>query len=467
MPTPDLYKHQEYMAEFTAANDCVLNTSSPGTGKTRATLEGYMRRIKDGRAGRLLVVAPLSILKASWGDDCREFTHLGYAIAHGSPAKRMAAFNSGADVVLINHDGVKWLVEKQKRKLVLRFPELLEGFTDLVVDEFTAFKHRTSQRSKALLLLSQYFEHKTLLSGTPTTNTVLDIWHPALILDGGRRLGSRFFQFRSQVCSPEQIGPLPEHVKWVDKPGAEEAVAAALADVTVRFRFEDVMDIPPNTLRFMYIDMPPKVARAYKEMQNEAALETAEGKVSAVNAAARATKLLQILSGAVYDSDGRAVGIHSERYDLVTQLISEREHSLVAFNWRHERDALTAMAEREGFSFAVIDGSVPARERERIVSDYQAGKYRVLYCHPQSAAHGLTLTRGTTTIWSSPTYNPEHFKQFNQRIYRAGQNMPTETICIATRGTREDEAYQALNDKMFRMDNLLQLLTDQTRVQVD
>jgi hypothetical protein len=468
MSTPDLYRHQEYMADFATKHNEVLNTSDPGTGKTRGTYEGYIRRVKlHGNVGRLLVVAPLSILEPSWGEDCRKFTHLGYAVAHGGPAKRMSAFKSDAPVVLINHDGIKWLVHKKGNRLELRFPELLEGFTDLIIDEFTAFKHRASQRSKAMLLVSQHFAHKTLLSGTPTANTVLDIWHPALILDGGRRLGSRFFQFRSQVCRAEQVGPLQEHVKWVDKPGAEEAVADALSDITIRFELEKCIDMPEHVERFMYVDAPPKLLKAYKDMQNEAALETETGQVTAINAASRATKLLQILSGAVYDADGNAHGVHNARYDLVIGLVEQRKHSLVAFNWKHERDNLVTRAESAGITFAVIDGSVSAKERETIVKNYQAGEYQVLFCQPQSAAHGLTLTRGTTTIWSSPTYNPEHFKQFNRRIYRAGQTKRTETICIATRGTKEDEAYTALKDKMFRITNLLNILTDQTELKTN
>ena len=465
MTLPSLYDHQEFMANFSLDHDIILNASSPGTGKTRGTLEGYVRRLRRGdNVGRLLVVCPLSIIKSSWADDIRRFTPLSYDIAHGTPQRRLAAFNSNAQVVLINHDGLKALTTKKGKTTVLKWPTLFDGFTDLVIDEFTAFKHRTTQRSKAALLVSSKFSHKTLLSGTPTANTVLDIWHPAFILDGGERLGRRFFKFRSEVCNPEQTGPLPEHVKWVDKPGAEEAVVDALSDISIRFNFEDVMDIPPNTLRFMYVDMPPKVARAYKDMLENKEVDTEDGRVSAINAAARATKLLQILSGAVYDGNSISHGIHDERYDLVMQLVDEREHSLVAFNWKHERNALCAKAEKMGISYACIDGSVPAKERPTIVENYQKGLYKVLFCHPQSAAHGLTLTRGTTTIWASPTYNPEHFKQFNQRIYRAGQTKSTETICIATRDTREDEAYKALNDKMFRMDNLLALLTDQTKV---
>jgi SNF2 family DNA or RNA helicase len=101
---------------------------------------------------------------------------------------------------------------------------------------------------------------------------------------------------------------------------------------------------------------------------------------------------------------------------------------------------------------------VPLIEREKAVALFQAGKLRVIFAHPQSAGHGLTLTKGTATIWVSPTYNAEHFQQFNRRIYRAGQTQRTETICIAAAGTAEEQVYEKLNGKIERMDTLMDLL---------
>jgi hypothetical protein len=460
-----LYAHQEAMAQFAVDHDRIMNHSDPGTGKTIGTLSGYLRRRAGQRAKRMLVVAPLSILKPAWGDDINRLCDLRWAIAHGSPDKRRAAFESGAEIVLINHDGVKWLTTKRGRTMVLdpAKAKYLADFTDLVIDEYTAFKHHTSDRSKAMRLVAGTIPHLTMLSGTSIPNTVLDIWHPALMLDGGARLGSRYFQFRSQVCVPTQVGPRPEHVRWADKEDAAEIVADALSDVTLRFRFEDCVDIPENVVRHMLVDTPPAVLKAYKEMELRGQTEAKTGTVSAINAAARVTKMLQIMSGAAYDSTGGTHSIHDERYDLVMQLVQEREHSVVAFLWQHQKEALKQKAEKLGISYAFIDGSVSMNDRAEIVDRFQAGEYQVLFCHPQSAGHGLTLTRGTTTIWASPTYNAEHFQQFNRRIYRTGQTQRTETICIAARGTKEEDVYAVLETKLGRMTDLLGIFETQTR----
>ena len=452
---PPLYEHQEKMAMFAINNDRVLNTSDPGTGKTRGTLEGYLRRSRWHETGRLLVVAPLSILKPAWGDDIKKyFPGLSYAIAHGNEYKRRQALESTTDIVLLNHDGIKWL---QKN------PELLPGFTDLVIDEFTAFKNGSAQRSKSMLKASKNFEHITLLSGSPNPNTILDMWHPAKILDDGDRLGRQYTKFRLQVCNPEQVGPGALHIKWVDKPEANDVVADALSDITIRFNMDDCLDIPENILSYLKIDMPDKVMKAYKTMRDDALLETSQGTVTAIHAGSKVKKMLQVLSGAVYDQSGIIHSIHNSRYDLVMQLVMEREHTLVAFNWKHEREALVALAEKAGITYAVIDGSVSSGIRAKAVADMQAGKLKVLFCQPASAAHGLTLTKALTTIWCTPTYNAEHFQQFNRRIYRSGQTKKTETICIAANDTHEVEVYERLNGKLDRMSDMLSLFSELTK----
>ena len=141
-------------------------------------------------------------------------------------------------------------------------------------------------------------------------------------------------------------------------------------------------------------------------------------------------------------------------------LLDVRNHSLGAFNLNHERDALVQLAEKRGYTYEVIDGETPAHKRSNIVERFQAGHLKVLFAHPQSAGHGLTLTKATTAIWCSPTYNAEHFQQFNRRIHRSGQTQKTETILIAARNTWEEQVYAKLNGKLNRMESLLTILNN-------
>ena len=440
---PVAYDHQQKTTDFIVANPQCMITSDPGTGKTRAVLDAHAIL-----GGKTLVLAPLSILEAAWGEDISKFQpDIKYGVAYAKNRKQVFE-DSENEMVITNFEAVNFL---QKNT------HLIEKFDTVVIDEFTAFKNRQAKRSKNLSKIISCFTNRIAMSGTPNSNTILDIWHPAFLVDGGARLGTRFYAFRHQACTPKFNGFANE---WVDKPGIEEAVANKLSDISIRYALSDCIDLPDNIVRTVNTRLTPNIQKQYKTLADESVLYTKSGTVNAINAAARVKKLLQLVTGAIYDEDGVVQFVHQERYDIVMTLVAQRAHSLVAFNWRHERDALVEMAQKEGMSYEVIDGTVPAERRKDIVSRYQAGQIKVLFCHPQSASHGLTLTRANTVIWCSPTYNAEHYQQFNQRIYRAGQTQKTETILIQARGTWEPEVYKKLNTKLGRMENLLHILKE-------
>lgn len=446
------FKHQGFSTEFILDTQRCFDMSDPGTGKTRSALDA-MRQIQ----GKTLVLAPLSILVNSWLYDIQKFTpDETAAVAYAK--NRTEAFNSNADIVITNHDAVKWIVKQIKKD-----SKFLSEYSTLIIDEFTAYKNRTTQRSSAVLKISEHFENIIQLSGTPNSNGVLNTWHPAFLLDGGDRLGKNFFQFRSQVCTPYQTGPRPEMREWVEKDDAVAIVGSLLADITIRYELEDCIDMPPHSMHTIYVELPPNIRKRYEDFKRESILLTENGAINAVHAGVRVRKLLQLLTGAIYDGTGTIHGIHKERYELVLDLVEAREHCLVAFNWKHERNELINLAEKRGLTYAVIDGDTPVAKRVSIVDDFQLGRYKVLFAHPQSAGHGLTLTKATSTIWSSPTYNAEYFQQFNKRIYRAGQTERSETIMIAATDTAETDVYEKLNQKMTRMNDLLGIFSNITR----
>ena len=443
IPAP--YAHQKTTTDFIVDTKCCLITSDPGTGKTRAVLDAHV--VLGGRA---LVLAPLSILEAAWGEDISKFQpNIKYGVAYAKNRKQIFEDTTN-EMVITNFEAVNFLFKNT---------QYLKDFDTIIIDEFTAFKNRSAKRSKNLNKIISHFTNRIAMSGTPNSNTILDIWHPVYLIDNGQRLGARFYSFRHQACTPKFNGFANE---WIDKPGIEETVADKLSDISIRFALTDCMDLPDKIVRTINTKLTPNVQKQYKTLAEESVLYTKSGTVNAVHAAARVKKLLQLVTGAVYDEDGVVQFVHQERYDIVMTLVSQRAHSLVAFNWKHERDALVEMANKEGITYDIIDGSVKSEKRNDIVARYQAGHIKVLFCHPQSAGHGLTLTKANTVIWCSPTYNAEHYQQFNQRIYRAGQTQKTETILIQARNTWEPEVYEKLNTKLGRMENLLHILKEIT-----
>lgn len=446
---PPLFAHQEANATFKVNHPRMIDGSDPGTGKTRSTIEAFARLKAAGMADYMLVLAPLSILRPSWAADCQKFApHLGVSVATAKDKHTAMWPAAEADVYITNHDSVKWLKD-------IKF----DGRWVLCIDEFPAYKNRTSQRSKALATMRKHFEYRWLLSGTMNSNGACDIWHPMFVCDDGDRLGKQFWGYRAQVCEPEATGPSGQYVQWKDKPYAPTIIADRLKDITFRVKLEDCLDMPEHVTSTMLVDIPKKLMAQYRQLQRDAVLDHENGnKISAIHASAKTQKLLQLCSGAVYDGLGGYQVFDTSRTDLAMELVQQRDQCVVAFLWQHQKDALVAAAEAAGIPYGVIDGSTKVADREIAVNRFQAGHLRVIFAHPQSAGHGLTLTKGTATIWPSPTYNAEWFTQFNHRIYRAGQTQRTETICIAAAGTAEEQVYEKLNGKVARMDELMNML---------
>ena len=270
----NLFAHQQATVDFLLRSPRSFITSDPGTGKTLSCLAAFQQSPEPDK--RLLVVAPLSILQASWGEDIKRFMpQLRYTVAHGTRDQKLKALGANVDVVITNHDTVRLIAQEWQH---------LPRFSHLVVDEFTAFKNRTAQRSAALGRFAHAIPHCWLLSGTPNSNTILDLWYPAWLVDRGQRLGTRYFAFRDQVCYAEGKG---RFVRWVDKPEALAVVTDMLRDITIRYRLEDCLDMPEHVVSDRRLAAPAWLLAAYRHLQEESHLATKDGEITAVHAAAR------------------------------------------------------------------------------------------------------------------------------------------------------------------------------------
>jgi len=451
MSPPKLMKHQLKSRAFLKTRKRVLDFSDAGTGKTPVHITDFADRRKKRNGKCMLVLAPKSLLKSAWGNDIRKFApELTYSIAWAE--NRDEAFKANADVYITNIDAAVWLAQQKA--------SFFKKFDSLVIDESTTIKHRTSGRSKAVKKIVKYFEWRRALSGTPVSNGICDIWHQAYIVDDGARLGKAFFAFQKATCIPEDNGGF---VKWVDKDGIEPVVGALLEDITIRNKFEDCVDIPPNHQFSVSFALTESHRELYEELREQKTVANKGRSVTAINGAVLYSKLLQCASGAAYaDPLNEASSytlLDTGRYELVNDLVEARDHSIVFFSWAHQRDELIKSAKARKLKFEMIDGTVTRKgERERITEAYQRGEYQVLYANAQTIGHGLTLTKGTRTIFASPTPNLEHFLQAYKRIYRITQKQKTETIMVIAEGTIDEYVWEQCQKKNVKQSDLLTYL---------
>ena len=443
MTDKPLWPHQQVSLDLYSNEPRVFDMSDAGTGKTRAAIEAYQQHANK----RALIIAPKTLLDSAWGMDIEEFApELSYRIAYAK--NRVAAFSKPADIYITNTDAAKWLAKQNK--------QFFDSFDTLIIDESSYFKHYKSQRSKAMGKIAKHFDRRALLTATPTSRSITDIWHQALILDDGARLGRSFYQFRNEVCTPVLRGGFTD---WQDKPEASGAVADILHDISLRHKFHEVMpDVPGNTEHYVYYTPEPKLLAAYNKLRDESLIMLEEGEVDAANAAVLRGKLLQVASGSVYGTHGKRLKVDNQRIELVADLVYERAHSIVFYNWDHQREQLIVELNKRKIQWVEITRNTKDKDRGKIVREFQAGFYQTLLMHPQTGAHGLTLTRGTATIWCSPTDRADLLVQGKHRVLRGGQTKETENIMVCAKQTLDKSVYDRTATKRNAMDELMELL---------
>jgi SNF2 family DNA or RNA helicase len=449
--TFELYDHQKKTIDFILEHNgrvCVM--SDPGTGKTASVLLALDEMFKQGYIQRVLVLSPKSIVEAAWGEDAHTFVpHIPTAAVVGSTADKMKFLtNPYFKIVATNHDTILKLT-----------PQVLKLFDAIVIDESTKFKNPQAAGTKALLKAGKGMKFALPMTGTPIPLTILDIWSPLRLARPDKM--ALFTAFRMEVCVPISvpIGNGRSIIQWSERIGIRDALTALYSDTIIRFAKEDCLDLPPQVTTTRTVKLSPALRKAYDQFANECLIEFETGVVTAVHAGSLAMKLSQLSSGFLYGDDGKH-RVSPERYELATEIVSERKHSLVSFIFREQRDHMIELLKASGISYEVLDGETKDSRFGQIVDEFQRGMYQVLLCQPQSVAHGVTLTKADTIVWLSVPRSLEHWVQFNARIDRIGQKQHTEVIALQAADTYEVKAYRRLMSKNASQLDLLSLLKE-------
>lgn len=356
----------------------------------------------------------------------------------GSPKQREEALFKKADVYLINRENVEWLVNYYQRK----WP-----FKTVIIDELSSFKSSSAKRFKALRKVRPFMERVIGLTGTPSPNSLLDLWPQIYLLDQGERLGKTITQYRTKYFVPAQKNG---HIvySWQLIPGAEEAIYDKISDICVSMKAKDHLSLPPRTENIVEIELSNSSWKQYKELEREYVLELEESDVVASNAATLSNKLLQLSNGAIYDENGDGREIHQGKLDALERIIEDAQGQsiLVFYQYKHDLERILARF-KQAKVLNVADGDI---------QKWNEGKIPLLLAHPQSAGHGLNLQKGGHIIvWFGLTWSLEFYQQANARLDRQGQEQPVIIHHLVTKGTIDEQVIKALQTKEVGQEALM------------
>ena len=423
------HDYQAFAIDYIETHPVAAVLLDMGLGKTVISLTAIADLLFDSFvARRILVIAPLRVARDTW-PKWSHLQHLTYAVAVGTAKERRAALMQSADITIINRENLSWMIDESG------FPF---DYDTVIVDELSSFKNHQSKRFKALLRVRPKVKRIIGLTGTPSSNGLMDLWAEFRLLDMGQRLGRFITQYRNAYFTPDKRnGEIIYSYKPL--PFAEDAIYRKISDITISMKSTDHLKMPELVSTQYEVRLSDAEAERYADLKQELILQLPDGEVTAANAAALTGKLAQLANGAIYADTGEMVEFHERKLDALEDIIESANGKplLVAYWFRHDLQRI-----RERFDVRELKSS-------KDIADWNAGKIPVAVIHPASAGHGLNLQAGgSTLVWFGLTWSLELYQQTNARLWRQGQSAGTVVIQhIVTKGTIDERILKALQAK--------------------
>jgi len=442
------FEAQRETAAFLTLHNRAFVLNDIGTGKSLASLWAfdYLRSI--GTVNRMLIVSPLSTLERTWADEVfRHFPQYTTSVLYGSRDRRVALLNQEADIYIINHDGVKILVDEFANRRDINI---------VVIDEIAqCARNAGTDRWK---VLNEVVNRQGIprvawgLTGTPTPNLPTDAWAQARLLVPSN-VPPYFTRFRDTVM--RQVGPYG----WIPREDYQDAVHSAMSPA-IRFTRDECIDLPPCLYETRTVQLTNAQDKAYTSMFNTLKVEASKGDIIAVNEAVKMLKLLQIVCGVAYDNDGNEVTIDAKpRLNAVKEVVDDAGSKVIVFvPFVSAVKLLSAFLTDSKIGNEMIYGGVSKSSRDRIFHEFQTDPtLRVLVAQPAAMSHGLTLTEASTVVWYAPIVSNDIFEQANGRITRPGQTQK-QFIVMLEGAPVERRIYARLRNKQKVQGVLLDLV---------
>ena len=432
------HDYQKYAINFIKEKPIAAVLLDMGLGKTSITLTAINDLLFDSfDVRKVLVIAPLRVARDTWIAEVDKWDHLRHlicSVAVGTEAERKAALRKKAHIYIINRENVSWLIEESGISF---------DFDMVVIDELSSFKSYQAKRFRSLLKVRPGVKRIVGLTGTPSSNGLMDLWAEFRILDMGKRLSRFITHYRNTFFRPDKRnGQVVFSYKPL--PGAEEQIYDAISDITISMKAVDHLDMPECVHNDAIVTLSEKERRAYDSMKKDLVISLKGEEIDVGNAAALANKLSQMANGAVYGEDKRVFQIHDRKLDVLEDLIEAANGKpvLVAYWFKHDLERISERLHKRHIPFSLLDDSDSIRR-------WNSGELPVALIHPASAGHGLNLQAGgSTLVWFGLTWSLELYQQTNARLWRQGQTADTVVIHhIIAKDTIDERIMTALRKK--------------------
>lgn len=388
----------------------------------------------------ILLVGPIPVIKSVWEQEAKtwsETKHLTFGRYRGAKTERARVASQARDVYMVNPEMLEEALQE------------LPKCNSLYVDESSMFKNPSTKRFKHLRKFLSGFSARRIFTGTPTPNSLLDIWSQIFLLDEGVRLGTSFYAFRDRFF--EQA----DYMGYVFRPRdkAQEKIASLISDITVRIRYEDYLEPSEVMTNIIPVNLEPKTRKLYEDMEKKAIAELNGETLTAGSAVVVLNKLRQVTGGFVFNDVRESRLLHTDKLEALDQVIESAPGPvIVVYNYIPEKEMLQAR-------YKGLKVYEPGME-----DDWNAGKIPVMALHPKSGGHGLNLQfGGHIMVFYSLSFSWEEIQQVKKRIDRRGQTKPVIYHYLIVNDSVDELMLQVQSRKGEAQQDFLELVKAYTK----
>ena len=436
---PQLFQHQKDAVNFiTKRQGSGALFMEIGTGKTLTALSIFKDlRVKEPNL-KMLVICPISLINAAWGEDIKKFTDYTYC--------NLRETVNDSDIYIINYESYS----------LERFQTLINSLkVDMVcLDESSKIRNPKARITKTLLHNRDNFRYRVIMSGTPAPNSPEEYWSQMRFCSPS--LPESFYRFRNLYMKLDRNGQEPGYVhpkqlveyfrkgfKYVLKD--EKKFLDEIRPYCFWAKKSECLDLPETMDVIREVTLSPSQMKIYRDMKRHMVAEIEKELVMANVALTKIMKLRQITAGFAINTLGDATEItDNSKINELIELLEEIGNKQVII-WVQFKKEVEMISRHLTGKYATLYSET--KDRDKSIDDFKSGVVQYLIAHPKSGGHGLTFTNCDTMIFFSIDYSFEGVEQARGRIHRPGQLNKCTYFYLLAKGTIDEDIKLALDKK--------------------
>ena len=455
------YEHQRDALKKCWNKEAFAIFAEMGTGKTKIALDNACVLYNKHRIDRVLIVAPKGTYM-NWVD--QEIpTHVPDYVEKNVVAWKQSTSSTYKqqlkDIKNIDDFRFKIMVmnvEALSTKKGMEFAKIfLIGKAMMIVDESTTIKNPKAKRTKNILSLAREAKYRRILTGSPVTQSPMDLWAPMDFLDPEILGQQSYYAFRTRyavVITANAAGGTHKYQKIVSFKNLKQ-LGELVSPHSYRILKKDCLDLPEKTFVKRSIDLTDEQEQAYKDMKANAMTMLKGQSLTAVNVLTQLIRLHQITCGHMKTDSGDVLNLQNNRVDELMQILGETSGKVIIWaNYIHDILNIEKEIKKEygETSYCTYYGATKAEDRKRCIYDFQNKKNdcRFFIGNTQTGGYGITLTAASTVIYYSNNYDLEKRIQSEDRAHRIGQVNSVLYIDLVAKGTVDEKIIKSLRNKV-------------------